>query len=117
MEHRCCPRVAGALSIALSHVHGRVGIFRTRNLSLDGLFLETGAVDLRLNEPVVLRLDPDTANHRMRGFVVHRSSQGIGVMLTERDPTYAEIVLDLMERDGQASDRATAVARAASRPR
>jgi len=60
----------------------RLGRFWTSNLSQEGLFLHTGAIE-RLDAAILdLRFRANGAEYRLRGIVVHQiQGQGIGIQL------------------------------------
>jgi hypothetical protein len=97
MEHRYSPRVEGALDVEISCRGRHLGRYQTRNISFDGMFLETGAVDLEPNDFLGLRLKAKGQSHRMRGFVVHRSRDGVGVMVVGEHLGYCRLILDAID--------------------
>lgn len=101
MEHRRYPRVARSLPIGLScrgHPHGT---FVTRNLSVQGLFLESGPTDLQPGDPVMLHIETTLAGIAMTGNVTRLTEHGIGVMLTHYYLDYAHDVLTALAREGR----------------
>lgn len=114
MEHRYSPRIRDAVYLGLHHHDRWLGTHPTRDLSADGLFLETGPILLRPNDPVVLRIEAVGPHHGLSAFVVHSSPQGIGLMLTEEDPHYARILLEVLRRGGSNPPWARYLARLAA---
>jgi hypothetical protein len=98
MEHRYSPRVEGALDVELSCRGRHLGRYQTRNISFEGMFLETGPVDLEPNDFLDLRLKAKGRSHSMRGFVVHRSCDGVGVMVVGEHLGYCRLILDAIDR-------------------
>lgn len=80
MEHRYWRRSEIALEMCLFHLQRPLGYFRTRNISVDGLFVEAPWLKIAPDDMVELRWDcGDT--QRMKGLVVHRSTAGFGLLL------------------------------------
>lgn len=100
MEHRLHPRVRTALPAILAHRGKRLGTFRTRDVSLGGLFLNTGPTGLARNAPLELRLLAQGHNQAIHGCVAHLAAEGLGVMVTDPGPQYANIVLEAMSNSG-----------------
>jgi len=97
MEHRYSPRVQGALDVEISSRGRRLGGCRTRDVSFDGMFLETGPVDLQVNDLLTLHLTANGRSHRLRAAVVHRSPAGLGVMLLGASLGYCRLILEAIE--------------------
>lgn len=96
MELRCHPRINTRLPVIVRHGEERLGTFRTRDLSLGGLFLNTGPSDLPRNSTVHLRLLAEGHNRLVHGRVARLSEQGLGVVVTAPEALYANTVLDVM---------------------
>ena len=101
MDNRRQQRARLALPVCLSSDGRELGIFYTRDLALDGLFLQSGPVGLRCNDPVMLNMDTKLPGFPMSGYVVHLSDDGIGVRLMHRYLHYAHDVLVALEREGK----------------
>lgn len=76
------------------------GSGRVRNVSLDGLFVITGAGMLERNDPVELeyRSVGGTKSYRFDALVVHRRGDGIGLFVERDDRRAAEAIRALMGR-------------------
>ena len=96
MEHRYHPRVKAALPVSLSHHGQHLGVFPTRDLSLGGLFVRSGPLDLRRNAPISVELLLEGPDPTVEGCVAHGDDDGIGVMLEQPGPRYATAMLGLM---------------------
>ena len=83
MEHRHYPRLCIALEVAVFQRDQLLDSLKIRDISLEGLFLETGAVDFQQNDLIGLRINISGENHFLRGLVIHKASQGVGVMLID----------------------------------
>jgi hypothetical protein len=97
MEHRYSPRVQGALGVEIFSKGRRLGRCRTRDVSFDGMFLETGPVDLQVNNLLTLHLRANGRSHRLRAVVVHHSHAGVGVLLRGAGLGYCRLVLEAIE--------------------
>ncbi len=80
VEHRHWRRSDIALEMRLFHRKRPLGCFRTRNISVDGLFLEAPWLRIAPDEMVELRWDCGET-HLMKGLVRHRSQAGFGLWL------------------------------------
>jgi hypothetical protein len=97
MEHRYSPRVHGTLDVAIVSKGPRLVRCRTRDLSFEGMFLETGPVGLQVNDLLTLHLAANGQSHRLRAVVVQRSDAGVGVMLLGENLGYCRLVLEAIE--------------------
>lgn len=105
MEHRHFNRVDIALKVKLYRNHRLLGEFRTQNISLEGIFLATGDIDLVRNDIVQLRLYLSNEAYLIRGFVIHAGNSGVGIMMI--DDTFFKLIReqrpsirDLLSRTG-----------------
>lgn len=83
MEDRRYPREAVSLSVELWRDHINLGRFKTRDIGTEGIFVETGPIDLHPYDFVTVILGPHRGGRRKRevmGLVVHRSNEGVGLM-------------------------------------
>jgi len=96
-ERRYSPRVEGPLDVEISCRGEPLGRYQTRNACFDGMFLETGRLDLQPNELVDLDLEANGHSCSMRAVVVHRSPEGIGVILMEDCLGYCRLILDAID--------------------
>ena len=85
MEHRYYPRLDAALKVGVFKGDELLGYFTTRNISLDGLFIETQGLALSINDVIGILIGINGDARMQKGIVVHRSTQGIGVMLIDLD--------------------------------
>lgn len=88
MERRYQPRKALDLDVVLYDGRGQVGAFKARNLSIGGIYIETGSVDLCVGDllDVFCLVDCRRAKrHHLRGIVVHYTDDGVGVMFRDYD--------------------------------
>jgi hypothetical protein len=108
MEHRYSLRAHGAVDVAIVSKGRRLGRCRTRDLSFEGMFLETGSVALQVNDPLTLHVTANGRSHRLRALVAHRSQAGIGVMLLGASLGYCRLVLEAIEGGALRLPRASA---------
>ena len=86
MNHRYGNRMAVQIDV-LVHQQGRqLGRYQSRDISPYGVFLETGALDLKLGAAVdltfILADDPDP-RRVIKGMVIRRSYDGTAFMLAD----------------------------------
>jgi hypothetical protein len=88
MENRYSTRKPIALDVELHHGHTRFGTFKVRNISLEGMFVETGPLNLYPGDLIdaSLTLRESTGKHEIRAVVVHHTDEGIGLMFRDYDP-------------------------------
>jgi hypothetical protein len=100
MEHRYTERKPMNLSVVVACP--RVGLFRgtIRNLSLGGMYVESGCVVMPLHAPVVVsfQADPDKPVQAIeaQGMVVHQRGNAFGLMFDELDPGISQSLRELM---------------------
>jgi hypothetical protein len=110
MEHRWSERVPVSLEATLARAGSAAAIGRTRDLSAEGAFLEvqTGLMDLRPGTPLMvgLMLPESESPRRVRipAVVVHRNTQGAGVMFASWDGEPALSIRNVL-RGMRAGDR------------
>jgi hypothetical protein len=97
MEHRLSPRIKGSLGENVSRV-GLVGHYLTRDFCRQGMFLETGPVDLCRDELVRLYLTAHRASVSLRAVLAHHSSEGVGLLLVDYDPAYCHVICEAQNR-------------------
>lgn len=101
MERRYQQRKALDLDVMLYDGQGPVGAFKARNLSIGGIYIETGPVDLCVGDllDVFCLVDcPKETRHNLRGIVVHHTDAGIGVMFRDYD-IYSLKIMKALDRD------------------
>lgn len=84
MEKRYSPRHRCPIDIVVRTRSGVIGSFPVRNWTRDGLFIATGPAELAVNEPIWIDPDDDgrgSAQTPTLAVVVHRSAEGVGVLL------------------------------------
>lgn len=95
MERRYQQRKALDLDVVLSDRQGQVGAFKARNLSVGGIYIEIGPVDLcvgdLLNVSCFVDCHKARADH-LRGIVVHHTGTGVGVMFRDYDSSSLKIM-------------------------
>jgi hypothetical protein len=96
MEQRWSPRQAIRLNLVLYHTE--MGLLRcqTRDLSSEGLFVETNGVHLPIEAPVDLDFVlPDNGAshlHRIRAKVVRNNGEGCGLIFREFTPAVSNFL-------------------------
>jgi anti-anti-sigma regulatory factor len=97
MEHRYGSRIDLAMDVDLAVEDSPLGHFPTRNIGDGGMFVETGPIDLQPNDLVRLQLRLNGRRRRLSALVVHRSENGVGLMLMAEDPEYSQFFHDVLE--------------------
>ncbi|MGC1955287.1 MAG: PilZ domain-containing protein [Gammaproteobacteria bacterium] len=91
MENRYSVRSPVALDVELHHGRTSFGTFKVRNISLEGMFVETGPMHLYpsdlIDATLTVGLKP-TATHEIRAVVVHHSDEGIGLIFRDYEPAF-----------------------------
>jgi hypothetical protein len=89
MENRYSTRKTVALDVELHHGRTSFGTFKARNISLEGMFVETGPINLYPSDLIDATLTfgrKPTATHEVRAVVVHHTDEGIGLMFRDYEP-------------------------------
>jgi hypothetical protein len=99
MEHRHHSRLPIALDIKLSRRGQNIGRFRTYNIGLYGIAVQLGQpTELGVHNvlDLYLTVEQDGVWHfPMKGLVVRRSGDELGIMLLDHYPGYAGFVSGL----------------------
>lgn len=83
-ERRKTPRKSMAMDVAL--YYGGLGMLRgvTRDISMNGMFIETGPIKLPVNVPVDIVFGvgdgKQSAQHRLSAMIVRSVETGVGAM-------------------------------------
>jgi hypothetical protein len=88
MEHRWSARKPHECSVAIDSPFRTQAIGWMRNIGLGGMFVETGALVLPTNAPVLVGFtfvmkDEYEEPFRLPGLVVRRTPAGVGIMFLE----------------------------------
>jgi c-di-GMP-binding flagellar brake protein YcgR len=98
MEKRWSLRKPIALDVVLYHTDAGLLRCRTRDISLEGMFVTTGAVNLQIDDPVeldfILHSNGDSQLHHIRAKVVRLTEQGAGLMYREFTPNITHFLQD-----------------------
>ena len=99
-ERRDTPRIAVTLEVMLRHDRFGFQPFRTRDISLDGVFVETGQLPIAQNSTVdlAIKLPTDGAQkvHRFHAQTVHVSRDGVGLSFDQVNSDGYAALLDLV---------------------
>ena len=87
VERRLSERRTQPVDVTVRTRSGPMGVFTCRNWSSDGLFIVTaGRASLDVNDAIWVTAVDEGAEpwgHAMLGIVVHRTHDGVGVILSE----------------------------------
>jgi hypothetical protein len=97
MEHRWNTRKNANLRLMCYLNSSDVIPAKVRNMSLSGMFIETGPVFLSRNDRVDIAFSlpnaDESAVYRLTALTIHSSREGIGVMFCDMNPdVYAQFV-------------------------
>lgn len=101
MEHRCGIRKSMALDVVLSYRALGLVKGRTHNISMGGMFVETGCIQLPVNALVEasISLSNESGPNEVRStqaMVVHTGAGGAGLMFSDLDLGFAEMFRKLI---------------------
>ncbi len=105
MEHRHFSRKRVEIEADLYCGDQHMGCFGRRDLGRGGLFLNTGSTRLYPNTvvDVLLPSSEGAGGNSMQGLVIHCSSNGVGIMLTDYEPHAFRLVGELLDNFAGAS--------------
>lgn len=86
IERRLSERSKQPVDVAVRTRSGTAGIYACRNWTSDGLFIVTAGLRLEVNDVIWVSAITDGVTPwgpSMLGIVVHRTADGVGVMLRE----------------------------------
>lgn len=95
MEHRYYPRLEMSVKIGVFKQDEFMGYYNTRDISLEGLFFQMMPRIVNPNDVVGLLLSINGEAYLQKGFVVHASSAGVGIMLIEPDKQVLRALVSL----------------------
>ena len=85
IEHRWSERKPIAMEVRIHHPSAGAVTARTRDVSLEGMFVETDPTELPINTELEVSFVTPGENgpeqHRVSAYVVHRNEAGVGLML------------------------------------
>ena len=85
IEHRWSERKPIAIEVCIHHPSTGEVAARTRDISLEGMFVETDSTDLPVNTELEVSFaalgENGPEQHRVSAYVVHRNEAGVGLML------------------------------------
>lgn len=89
MEHRCNKRLVKAIKVMLYHNGIPVAICKTRDIGVEGVFVETGSMVYRNNTLLKIEFEVISNNsrqlYRLSAIVVHSSGKGLGLFILDRE--------------------------------
>ncbi len=99
MERRYHPRLPAMLRVKLYRRQQLLGIYPTRDIACEGLFLNTGRLHLKTNDIVHLQMMLGAGSCTLSGMVVHGSERGVGIVLGgEHRDVVRNILADIRNR-------------------
>ena len=98
MEKRWSLRKPIRLDVVLHHDGAGMLRCKTRDISLEGMFIEAENPVLPVDDPVyldfILQNDSDNKLHHIRAKVVRVTDKGMGVMFREFNPSISHFLRD-----------------------
>lgn len=90
MEHRWSERKPIEMEVALYYAPVGTIVGKTRDVSLEGMFVQTSGIDLPLHAELEVSFTTRNGNgagkeHHMPAYVVHGGKNGVGLMLRHVD--------------------------------
>ena len=88
MERRYQQRKAFDLDVVLYDGQGQLGAFKAINVSIGGIYIQTGPADLCVGDLLDVSCLVGcrrSKRHNLRGIVVHHTNDGVGVMFRDYD--------------------------------
>ena len=86
MEHRCSTRIPIQLKVKVSSNDICLGVYKSRDMNLFGIFLKTGFVELPSDRTLDLRIIVNKQLPRLyhiSAAVVYRTPDGVGLMFVK----------------------------------
>lgn len=113
MEHRCATRRPFACDVVLSYRALGFVQGRARDLSMGGMYVETGCIQLPVNAVVEASFMLEHETGQMgscstQAMVIHTKEGGSGLMFNESDQVFSHLLHDLFtnqsnRREGEAA--------------
>ena len=97
MEHRCSKRVCNSEKVLIHHNSLPVASCKMRNISVGGMFVETGPLTYRKNTPLKVEFTLGHTCFRLPVMVVNQTNEGMGLMFLEADRLVIEEMLSLLD--------------------
>lgn len=102
MEHRWCKRRKLIIEVGLSSSCGTACAARTRDISMDGMFVELQSTDPELPRLLDVQLPAALGIPGLEALVVRTCEQGVGLMFGEVDNRKRQLLARyLSESDGK----------------
>jgi hypothetical protein len=95
MDHRHSARMPVRLTVDIFTQDRFIGRFKTRNLDVDGVFVEMSTIGLRLNEILKLILfvpNSDRGSYTVDASVARVDTHGTGMILLGNEDTILEVL-------------------------
>ena len=105
MEQRHHPRVPMNLDVYLFQKEQFIGRFRSQNISLDGIYVQSVTQDIPRNTVVFMQLELNMQQYTLKGVVIHLSDDGMGVKFSEIGQRAFEALFYLCKRSPAQIDK------------
>jgi hypothetical protein len=103
MEHRCNKRLIKAVKVMLYHNGIPVVTCKTRDVGVEGIFVETGPLVYRNNTLLKIEFEIASYNsrqiYRLSAIVVHSSEIGLGLYILESESEAFEAWCNVLQND------------------
>ena len=106
MEHRCNKRLVKAIKVMLYHNGIPVVICKTRDIGVEGLFVETGPLAYKINTFLNIEFEVTSNNsrqlYRLSAIVAHSSEKGLGLYILESESAAINAWCRVLQYDSSA---------------
>lgn len=100
MEHRWCKRWKLELDVRLTSPCGTACVARTRNVGMDGVFVECKPDNLNAPALVHVQLPAAVGISSLEALVVHTCEHGVGLMFCEVDNRDRHLLASFLTEKG-----------------
>lgn len=103
MEHRWCKRRRLRLEVELTSPCGTACVAHTRDISMDGMFVDVQADTLSNPKLVHVKLPAAAGVPRLEALVVHTCEQGVGLVFEAVDNQDRRLLARYLSESGRGS--------------
>lgn len=103
MEHRCSKRLVKAINVMLYHNGIPVVSCKTRDIGVEGIFIETGPLEYKNNTHVKIEFEVVSIRsrqlYRLTAIIVHSSEKGLGLYIVEGETDALKVWCNVLQHD------------------
>jgi PilZ domain len=101
MDHRWCKRWKLVVDVQLTSQCGTACVASTRNMSMDGLFVEAPPDSLSAAKQVHIKLPAAVGIPRLEALVIHAGERGVGLMFCAVENQDRHLLARYLAESGQ----------------